>query len=252
MSSNASWRAALQAQLSSTAVPAFTLSTLANTPAGPAPRARTVVFRGFLADLPANPRNRAPRNPDLWTSDVLTITTDARMAKATELSGPSSSSGGGSDGGGGVFEAVFWAPGWTQQWRVRGTGYVLSRTGPADDQARQVLEGRMRRRTGEGGLEGWDWAREVTAHFGNLSAGMRGSFRNPAPGGAVVDGPGGEGLGLGQEVYDLQDEVARENFRVVGLVPHEVDYVSLEDPKRAQRWMYKLEEGEWKEQEVWP
>ncbi|CAL3963088.1 unnamed protein product, partial [Diplocarpon coronariae] len=39
------------------------------------------------------------------------------------------------------------------------------------------------------------------------------SFKNPAPGTPIGSQP--EGLGLGQKVSDLEDEVARKNFRVV-------------------------------------
>lgn len=80
---------------------------------------------------------------------------------------------------------------------------------------------------------------------------MRGTFRNPPPGTPISQSPG-EGLGLGQIVEDLEDGVARENFRVLVIVPEEVDRVDLTDPERGRRWDYRLEGREWKERELWP
>jgi hypothetical protein len=79
---------------------------------------------------------------------------------------------------------------------------------------------------------------------------MRGSFRNPPPGTPITETPG-EGLRLGQTVDDLEDEISRRNFRVLVIVPEEVDRVDLSDPEKGRRWNYKLE-AEWKETELWP
>ncbi|KAL1899607.1 hypothetical protein Cpir12675_001376 [Ceratocystis pirilliformis] len=276
LKSAAPWRAAFHSQISKLSIPAFTISTIHDDPmkttaspptmaVGPQPRARTVVFRGFWGELPANPHNPAPRNPQYWQSEVLCITTDVRMAKVVEL-------GGDENGGGGPFEAVFWIPDTMAQWRIRGRGYFLGQD--ADDNVdkcslvRDQVQPRMWRASSEEGQECrqgleessemdratklWSWAREVTAHFGNLSPMMRGSFRNPAPGTALSSGPGREGLGQGQSVEDLHDALARENFRVVLLVPDEVDYVDLSDSSKAKRWLYTIDGGEWGAQELWP
>lgn len=103
-------------------------------------------------------------------------------------------------------------------------------------------------------------------HFGNLSPGMRGSFKNPPPGTPRAEAPG-PGEGLGQKVGDelLGDEVARKNFRVVVIVPDEVDVCDLSDPADQRRWLYtyvgpaaeaKKTGGEvidgWEKVEVWP
>lgn len=170
-------------------------------------------------------------------------------------------------------EAVFWVDeeGVKTQWRVRGHAWVLKRgdgeTGEGVERVREVLKGRMRKREGEGkGEEEGDWSfeREVTAHFGNLSPLMRGSFRAPAPGTPVAYHTD-KGAGLGQRLDDLEDEVARANFRVVVIVPDEVDQVDLSDELRPRRWLYvyrgvdgesKLPGGEvigeWEKVEVWP
>ncbi|KAL5630534.1 hypothetical protein BROUX41_000406 [Berkeleyomyces rouxiae] len=264
------WRATFNSQVTKLPMPVFTLSTVHTPPApsstndasstsvlAPQPRARTVVFRGFWGDLPHNPHNPAKLNPRQWESDVLCITTDARMAKVDELGGDSS-------GGGGPFEAVFWLPEAMTQWRLRGRGYFLGRDADDDtgksNMVRDKLQRRMRHiRDDCNGEEQpdvankhWSWAREVTAHFGNLSPVMRGSFRNPAPGTPVSDGSGGDGLGQGQIVEDVNDPVARGNFRVVALVPDEVDYVDLSDSSKAKRWVYTAEGCEWETRELWP
>ncbi|KAJ8121188.1 hypothetical protein ONZ43_g2298 [Nemania bipapillata] len=185
-------------------------------------------------------------------------------------------------GGGGIVEAVFWARQPGVQWRVRGRAYVLAPDIESSLEGREVmtlLKSRMRRpassssvsspgtRQGQGQGQGgreketdWSFAREITAHFGNLSPLMRGSFRNPPPGRPVALPVEGEGLALGQRVTDLEDPVARANFRVVVIVPDEVDQADLSDPEHPRRWIHTYVGGagygrghhEWETVEVWP
>ncbi|KAK4038236.1 hypothetical protein C8A01DRAFT_17638 [Parachaetomium inaequale] len=282
----APWRAPFLTHLTPLPTPTFTLATLhpAPQPESPSPalpclpRARTCVFRGLWASLPANTHNPAPRNPQgVYESDLPVFTTDARSDKATEVFDSAAAgdveASGGMTGGGGPVEAVFWVedPEVRTQWRVRGHAWVLA--GDVDDEGsegarkvREVLGARMRR-VGDGDGkegEGWSFAREVTGHFGNLSPLMRGSFKAPPPGTPVAyHTEKGEGLGL--RVDDLEDEAARRNFRVVVIVPDEVDQVDLRDELRPRRWLYvyrgvdgesKLPGGEvigeWEKVEVWP
>jgi len=111
----------------------------------------------------------------------------------------------------------------------------------------------------------WSWATELTAHFGNLSPGMRGSFKNPAPGTSVSVPPADKELSLGQKVNDLHDAVARKNFRVIIIKPNEVEQVDLSEPDKARRWKFTFvgnegnvdgekgqSVGEWKVEELWP
>ena len=142
----------------------------------------------------------------------------------------------------------------------------------AEREVVRTLRSRMRRQRkgGEGdGSDGkekeWSFAREIIAHFGNLSPLMRGSFRNPPPGRPVALPVGDDRLGPGQEVNDPHDEVTRRHFRVIVIVPDEVDRTDLSDPRRARRWVYTrvglgrepsrpgwLVEGGWEKVEVWP
>ncbi|KAK3391090.1 hypothetical protein B0H63DRAFT_131712 [Podospora didyma] len=232
--------------------PAATL-TLATTHPDATPRARTCVYRGLWGSLPPNERNPAPRNPEgVFESDLPVITTDARMEKAEEIGVL-----------GGPVEAVFWAEDHSTQWRLRGDAYLLGRDGGGKE-VRGALAQRTRRLPG-GEEKEWSWSAEVTRHFGNLSPVMRGSFRNPPPGTPLATTTPAEGEGLGQTVEDLHDEIARRNFRVVVIVPNEVDQVDLTDPKRARRWLYTYRGmsykathpggeviGEWEKVEVWP
>ncbi|SPQ23747.1 79edc2a7-b16c-4ff6-b653-ce9d61058cbe [Thermothielavioides terrestris] len=316
----APWRAPFLAHISLLPTPTFTLATLhpappaeAPSPAMPClPRARTCVFRGLWASpLPSSSsssssRNKAPRNPPLYESDLPVFTTDARTDKVAEIldsgSGEAIAASGGATGGGGPVEAVFWVDAAPRggsggggggsrvrtQWRVRGRALVLGPDADADGAAavREVLRRRMRRvrAGGAGGTlggkegeaegegegeeeeeeEGWSFAREVTAHFGNLSPLMRGSFRAPPPGTPIAYHTE-KGEAVGQRLDDLEDPVARRNFRVVVIVPDEVDQVDLSDELRPRRWLYvyrgesgesKLPGGEvigeWEKVEVWP
>lgn len=262
--------------------PEFVLSTIRRMPASSArfgindghgfclvPRARTCVYRGMWASIPVNPKNEAELNPDTYEADMLTFTTDMRMEKMSELwedgavaaegsalEGNGASTG---SGGGGPVEAVFWAKEPMVQWRIRGKAIVVGPDIEDSDggrAAQKALMSRMRKKEGANDDQ-WSFAREVTAHFGNLNPGMRGSFRNPPPG-TLVDSPVDDSLGLGQKVTDLQDSIARQNFRVVVIVPYEVDRTDLSNPERGRRWIYKFttdqkaESGNWEKAELWP
>lgn len=273
----APWRAQFLSDVDKMDSPTFTFTSLhpsAPPPSSnPSPRGRTCVFRGLWATLPPNDKNTAPRNPSVYESDLPVLTTDARMDKVPELflsaAEQASQSAPPSSGGGGPVEAMFWATKTQTQWRIRGRAWVLSASDiesastAGAKAAKEALETRMRR-TGSG--EDWSWEREIVGHFGNLSPGMRGSFKNPPPGTPRAEEPG-PGEGLGQKVGDelLGDEVARRNFRVVVVVPDEVDLVDLSDPADQRRWLYTFVgtgskatkpggrvEGEWEKVELWP
>ncbi|KAJ0319102.1 hypothetical protein COL5a_010316 [Colletotrichum fioriniae] len=289
----APWRAPFLKNVTDMASPEFNLATIHSSSSSSAsssftPRLRTVIFRGLWASLPVNPKNTADLNPPLYESDLLTLTTDARMAKVPDFL---TSDGGKDDtkksGGGGPVEACFWTDA-KVQWRIRGEAFLL---GPDIDGTtsgttalRKHLLARMRsvtpadakRRRGEDIPSGktiigdseqdWSFAREVTAHFGNLSPMMRGTFRNPEPGTPRAANPPSDTLKLGQKVDDLDDKVARENFRVVVIVPTEVDQTDLSASEDPRRYLYrfvgaeaegKAEDGAervngWDKIELWP
>ncbi|KAI0516739.1 pyridoxamine 5'-phosphate oxidase-domain-containing protein [Xylaria bambusicola] len=166
-------------------------------------------------------------------------------------------------GGGGTVEAVFWAREPGVQWRVRGRAYVLApdiETSPEGREVVSALKSRMRKQSQSQSEEEsqWSFAREITAHFGNLSPAMRGTFRNPPPGRPVHLPVEDKGLGLGQKVADLEDAVARANFRVVVIVPEELDQADLSDPENPKRWIHTYVgagdkgKGGWETVEVWP
>ncbi len=94
---------------------------------------------------------------------------------------------------------------------------------------------------------------------------MRGSFKNPVPGSPVSIPPSNKSLGLGQKVTDLNDVIARENFRLIIIKPNEVELVDLTEPDEARRWKFTYvypsggctgqpenDNGEWKKEELWP
>ena len=84
-------------------------------------------------------------------------------------------------GGGGPVEAVWWIKDTGTQWRMKGEAFVVGRDIDEGESSgvRTVKSevGRRMRRTEGGGNEGdWSWAKELTAHFGNCSPGMRGKL----------------------------------------------------------------------------
>ncbi|KAK3318325.1 hypothetical protein B0H66DRAFT_233188 [Apodospora peruviana] len=297
----APWLDEFVKHISSMAMPTFVLSTLHPATTGvtgpsftDTPRARTCVYRGLWATPLTNDRNPAPRNPAIFESDLPVFTTDVRMEKVSEIFDTAVAAGVGASGngshntgsgGGGPVEAVYWASEYGTQWRVRGTAWILgpdidNEDGPEGGahRVRSALRGRMMRKAAENitdvikdevvaeAEKEWSWSREVAAHFGNLSPGMRGTFRHPPPGRPVAEPiPPGSGLGVGQTVEDLDDPVARKNFRVVVIIPTEVDQADVSDPKRPRRWLYTYRSksykstmyggeviGEWGKVEIWP
>lgn len=187
---------------------------------------------------------------------------------------PSQSQG---SGGGGPVEAVFWVKETMTQWRIKGDAYVIGEDIEGEGQqssgvltVKAAVGDRMRiNPEKESEKKNWSWATELTGHFGNISPGMRGSFKNPPPGTPVSIPVADKRLGLGQKVGDdgLHDEVARQNFRVVVIRPDEVEQVDLSEPDKARRWRFtyigpegEKEKpglggevvGEWKKEELWP
>ena len=268
-STPAPWRETFIKHLSQMKQASFTLSTLHRSGEGTTPRARTCICRGLWASLPRNDKNPAPLNPHAYESDLPVFTTDARMPKVEDLMsfGGGGKAATGMTGGGGAVEAVFWAEEPQTQWRIRGTVWVLGPDveGASGEPARDAIFPRMRPSGApDGDGTKWSWATEVTAHFGNLSPMMRGTFRNPTPG-TPRDIPGKDGEGLGQKVDDLHDSLARQNFRVCVLVPNEVDRVDLSESDDPRRWLYTFVEdkgskshaggaveGGWEVCELWP
>lgn len=172
-------------------------------------------------------------------------------------------------GGGGPVEAVYWVAGDVMcQWRVRGQGWLVdaadiedaARAGDSGVRAaRSAVGARMRRVGGaEAGAGGeWSWKREVEAHWGNLSPGMRGTFVQPPPGQDKRHDVKEGKLGMGEKLdVGLQEAPveARRHFRVLVVTPDEVEMVDLKDPSKAYRKSYFYDEakGTWSEVEQWP
>lgn len=267
----APWKATFKEHVNKMDSPEFVFSSLHPAPSGSPvpylPRARYCIFRSFWAELPENKHNTAPMNERAYESDMPTFTTDVRMQKAFEVF---SSSSGKADreglvqgsGGGGPCEAVFWVKDVMTQWRIKGEAYVVApdiEEGDEGEQSSGVRTvksevGSRMRVVKEEGREGWSWKRELTGHFGNMSPGMRGTFANPPPGQPVSQPYDEKKLHIGEKVEDLEDPVARENFRVVVIKPEEVESVELSDPKKARRQVYKFDTKtqKWSHEECWP
>lgn len=233
----------------------------------------------MFGELPENKHNTAPANPKVYESDLPTFTTDVRMSKVPEIfasskghGDPSQSQG---SGGGGAVEAVFWIKETMTQWRIKGDAYVIGEDIEGEGQqssgvltVKAAVGSRMRINPAlEHEKSNWSWATELTGHFGNISPGMRGSFKNPPPGTPVAIPVADKALGLGQKVDDLHDEVARRNFRVVVVRPDEVEQLDLSEPDKARRWRFTFigsegehgkegqsgeVVGEWRKEELWP
>ncbi|KAL4919858.1 pyridoxamine 5'-phosphate oxidase-domain-containing protein [Aspergillus aurantiobrunneus] len=251
----APWRALFLASLEKSKSTSFSLTTIAHTPTHkPVPRSRTVEFRGFWpkpastlhpSGLEALKAQNIGLNPDVYESDLLSVTTDARMQKTGQLAG--------SDG---VVEGVFWFEEVSAQWRVRGRAVAVGGSGAEEREARERVHRAMRvKGHGEGDVKGWDWERQVAIYFANHSPVMRGTFKNPPPGRPRSEAPSDPQLKLGQKVEDLRDPIARGNFRVLLICPEEMERLDFSNPDDVRRTNWALvenDEGRWKETELWP
>lgn len=137
-------------------------------------------------ELPDNKHNEAPQNPRVYESEMPTFTTDVRMEKVGQMF---SSSPGHADrdslvqgsGGGGPVEAVWWVKeeGIMTQWRIKGEAFVIGRDIEDDEKSSGVRTvkseiGSRMTVVQESKVAEWSWLREMDAHFGNCSPGMRG------------------------------------------------------------------------------
>jgi hypothetical protein len=112
-----------------------------------------------------------------------------------------------------------------------------------------------RMRAVQEGKEGdWSWKKEVDGHFGNLSPGMRGSFKAPPPGRPTSESYDKQKNELGSKVQSLHDAAARENFRVVIIKPDWVEMTDVGGTDNCRRYQYEYQpsSGEWKVTETWP
>ncbi|KAK5165118.1 uncharacterized protein LTR77_009215 [Saxophila tyrrhenica] len=268
----APWKATFLEHLNQMDKPEFVFSSLHPAPEGSptpyVPRARYCIYRGCWAELPENKHNQAEQNERVYGSDLPTFTTDVRMQKQYELFASSSGHADRSElvqgsGGGGPCEAVFWAKEVMVQWRMKGDAFIIgpdiegegeqSKESSGVRTVKSEVGGRMRVLKEED-QDKWSWNRELTAHFGNLAPGMRGSFAAPPPGQPVDQPYDDKNLAPGMKIEDNHHPVARKNFRVVVIRPDEVESVDLSDPAKSRRQVYKYDasSGEWTHQECWP
>ncbi|CEL03118.1 hypothetical protein ASPCAL04275 [Aspergillus calidoustus] len=272
----APWRALFLSGLEKSSASSFTLSTIAhsNNPAKPpVPRARTVEFRGFFpkpasslhqSALDALKAQGIGLNPEVYESELFAITTDRRMGKVGQIAGSGASGDSrGGEGGEEAVEGVFWfEEGVMTQWRVRGKGVTIGGDGAGEEGVRQrifrrmrVVEGANRESISEE-VKKWEWERQVTTYFASHTPAMRGSYKNPTPGTPRSQNPSNPQWKLNQKVEDLQDPAARENFRVLVILPEEVERLDLSNPEdvRRTRWTFVEDEsgGKWEETELWP
>lgn len=102
---------------------------------------------------------------------MLSLTTDIRMEKASQIQPLDSGSFVGND-----VEMVFWLKDVASQWRVKGAAFLIGDSewnSVEEGRAREEIQKELRVRPGESG-DGWTWERQVTTYFANHSPVLRG------------------------------------------------------------------------------
>ncbi|KAF1846788.1 uncharacterized protein K460DRAFT_377926 [Cucurbitaria berberidis CBS 394.84] len=268
--SPAPWKSLFNEHISKMKSPEFVLGTLDSAPEGSptpfVPRVRYCIFRGFWAELPENKHNDAERNPRVYESDCPTFTTDVRMEKVGQIFASAGHAEKNDQtqgsGGGGPVEAVYWITETGTQWRIKGRAYVIADDieGTESSGVRTVKSevGKRMKFLAEPEKErNWSWQKELTGFFGNQSPGIKGSFKNPPPGQSTTKPYDKNNLELGSKTDDLHDLVARQNFRLVVIVPDSVEQTDLSDPAKSRRLRYTFDESTqanagWRTEELWP
>ncbi|KAJ5803101.1 FMN-binding split barrel-related protein [Penicillium pulvis] len=260
----APWRDLLASHLKQTPGYEFTLGTVEyNSDGEPVPRVRTCGCRGFFPELELHPSGQEDvkqqaqggGNPAKYESDLLTFTTDPRMEKLSQIVES-----------GYHVEAVFWLQDLMTQWRVKGRAFAFGEPdaenseSPEDTKAKIRITECLRHKDDYDESKEWTWDNVVTEYFANHSPMMRGSFRCPPPGTRRSHVPSDPSLKMGQKVSDLHDPVARANFRVVAIIPDEVERLDLSDMSnvRREKWEFvgsddpKESSEPWAHCELWP
>ncbi|GMG25081.1 unnamed protein product [Aspergillus oryzae var. brunneus] len=235
MAPQAPWRSLFQSHLTQNSSTSFTLSTVDHDSQNrPVPRSRTCEFRGFwpspqLHDKAVEALNSQGigQNPAVYESDMISLTTDVRMEKVGQL-----------DSSANVVEGIFWLTDVGNQWRVKGEAFVIGdpKGGAHEEAARKEIQTGMNVTGKDADVSEWTWERQPRTQE-----------------------PADPNLKLGQKVDDLQDSIARGNFRVVVIRPNEVERLDLSDLQnvRRVRWTFVPADntggqGEWVETELWP
>ncbi|BCS19102.1 uncharacterized protein APUU_11930A [Aspergillus puulaauensis] len=255
--SAAPWRGLFLASFEKSRVSTFNLTTIAHAPSNrPVPRSRTVEFRGFWpksastlhkSGIEALKTQNIGLNPDVYESDLLSVTTDARMGKVGQLADSDD-----------VVEGVFWFEEVSAQWRVRGRAVTVGAPEEEEEERKvrdMVKKGMREKGDGNGNIKDWSWERQVATYFANHSPVMRGTFKNPPPGRPRSEAPPDPQLKLGQKIEDLKDPIARANFRVLLILPQEMEVLDFSNPDDVRRTRWTLadgDDGKWKETELWP
>lgn len=177
----APWRKLFASHISQSSFSEFNLSTVAYDPHKDkvVPRARVCGFRGFFptpqlhhSAIDDLKKQGDGLNPDVYESDMFSFTTDARMEKAFQIQPSPSGSFVGND-----VEMVFWFKDVANQWRIKGTAFIIG--GPEnsveENKAREEIQAGLRVRSGKSD-DGWTWERQVTTYFANHTPVLRGQF----------------------------------------------------------------------------
>ncbi|RDW70900.1 uncharacterized protein DSM5745_08411 [Aspergillus mulundensis] len=246
----APWRSLFLSSLEKSKSSSFSLASIAHTSTNkPVPRARTVEFRGFFpkpastlhhSGIDALKNQGIGLNPDIYESDLFSVTTDARMKKMGQLTESDE-----------AVEGVFWFEEVSAQWRVRGRALAVGdpANGADEMEARERVQKVLRVKgdanaNAEGDVKEWEWDRQVATYFANHSPVMRGTFKSPPPGTPRSEAPSDPRLKLNQKVEDLKDEVARANFRVLLIFPEEMERLDFSNPDDVRRTNWALVDGE--------
>jgi pyridoxamine 5'-phosphate oxidase len=194
----------------------FNLATIKPGPK-PGPAVRTVVFRGFVGEYRDNdPPSQLPGVNPPAESSLFLVSTDALMAKVAQL-----------EQTGGAFEVAWWHAGTNQQIRFNGTAHLYRRNSLIE-----FPEAHLKQYIQINGTDQWTWEAERDRLWKSHRPGMRGSFRNPAPGSPlnVEKQKKLQVIELDAEDDGPDAREAKDRFTLVVLEVAEIEILDLDPP----------------------
>jgi pyridoxamine 5'-phosphate oxidase len=213
------------------------------------PRCRTVVFRGFMKDVPFDAveevllggeeesSSSSSSASGKYTDCVMKMITDLRSNKVSEVESFQTMMGGTKNKNGNTVEMVWWFPKSSEQYRIRGRLQFIGNGGPLNNSDAKSSN------------HNEYFIGERKQQWGNLSDMAREQFYWDEPGIPYCTSKGHE-MGVPPGGRDEEGKVlpVPDSFLLMLLYPTKIDYLKLgENYKQIDEWKWEGEKSQWEQ-----